>query len=370
MIKLPRTIIANESAFQHIGSLIGDMVSLFGMHSLHPRIAEIYEAVLGESLAFPLGIKPRGHSRINHDGTPIQFAVTLGKTAHRSFQFLGEAGKSGISGIDRFLVNRNCISSIAEKMQLQSQLIEASGLINKMVPETYVDLLNDPGGAFWIGAGFASSTSPQLKIYMNGTWGSQDDRWKRLSKFAAHFGVLDSWEKLIDSSGAGIFPLGTAITLKRGAAPSGRIYLSAYGKRMSYYEEFSKRICNDNFLCNLREFAKMILAEDYIYPTQTAVCSFGLGEGSEVDYKFELCGHCIFKSDVEAFSRIKSWLNHSSLESSDYQDVLGILSGGQLSKTDTELHCYIGVGQKESSIYSTVYLKPRLYGINGQYQGV
>ena len=97
------------------------------------------------------------------------------------------------------------------------------------------------------------------------------------------------------------------------------------------------------------------------------MCSFGFGEGSEIDFKFELCGHCIFKTDAEAFSRITSWSDNSSMKSSDYHDLVDILSGRAINKTVNELHCYAGVGQKQASIYSTVYLKPGLYGINNQY---
>jgi hypothetical protein len=86
-----------------------------------------------------------------------------------------------------------------------------------MASETNVDLINDPGGAFWIGAGFAFSNAPQLKIYMNGTWGRLNDRWKRIGNFAAHFGAFNYWENLITPYTSKLLPLGTAITLKRGS---------------------------------------------------------------------------------------------------------------------------------------------------------
>ena len=146
-------------------------------------------------------------------------------------------------------------------MQLDSLLCETAGLIDTMAPETHVDLVNDHGGAFWIGGGFASSFAPQLKIYINGTWGNVNDRWKRLDKFADFFEGLSFWKKLIAPYSSKLIPLGTAITLKKGRPPSGRIYLSAYGERMSYYEELSKNICGENFQLIVGEFGQIMLAE-------------------------------------------------------------------------------------------------------------
>ena len=115
-----------------------------------------------------------------------------------------------------------------------------------------------------------------------------------------------------------------------------------------------------SFMCQLRSFGRCVLGDDYVYPTQTAVCSFGLGDNPMLDFKFELCAHCLFTSDVEAASRFRAWFEVPHLDATDYWDMLDILSEGYLSDKAPGLHCYVGVGLQRGAPYTTIYLKPRL----------
>jgi hypothetical protein len=349
----------SRSAYGYVGSQIRALIAQFGLQSSQPQIEQVYAEICRESLAFPLGRRPPGHSRINHDGTPFQFSVTLG-SPFRSLQFLGEAGTPGSSGAERIRVSRACIAAVARTLYADASLSAVFGLLDALAPGTDMDLLADPAGAFWIGAAFASGHAPRLKIYTNACWGGERDRWARLERLAGYFGALEPWQKLADTLAAELQPLGTSVTIAGREPPSGRIYLSAYGKRIAYYEALARSIHGDGFGQVLQQYGKCMLGNDTIYPTQTAVCSFGVGAGAELDYKFELCGHCLFSSDVEAASRLRAWFETANLDPVDYVDVLDVLAEGHLSDQAPDLHVYVGVGLKQGRPYSTVYLKPRL----------
>jgi len=229
-----------------------------------------------------------------------------------------------------------------------------------MAPATDVDLLADPGGAYWVGAAFSAAREPHLRIYVNARWGKEQDRWIRLSRFAEHFGESAQWADVADRLAPDLQPLGTAITLHGDRPPAGRIYLSAYGKHMPFYEELAEAYGGPDFKRQLRSFGKCVLGDDYVYPTQTAVCSFGIGDSPTLDFKFELCAHCLFRSDAEAAARLRTWFEVAQLDATDYWGMLDILSDGHLSATAPVLHRYVGMGLRRGAPYATLYLKPQL----------
>jgi len=257
-------------------------------------------------------------------------------------------------------VNRQCISTVAQRLHMIGALSSVTHLLDALAPETDIDLLAAPGGAYWIGVAFADARKPHLRIYINTRWGKEQDRWSRLSRFAAYFDKSQQWRDIANTLAIDLQPLGAAITLNGDKSPAGRIYLSAYGKHMPFYEELADVYGGVNFMDQLRAFGRCVLGDDYVYPTQTAVCSFGFGENPMLEYKFELCAHCLFASDVEATTRLRSWFEVARLDATDYWGMLDILSEGYLSDKAPDLHCYVGVGLRSGAPYATIYLKPRL----------
>jgi hypothetical protein len=324
-------------------------------------VMQSFHTICWQSLAFPLGARPPNFSRINHDGTPFQFAVSLGLPT-RTLQFLSEAGMPGLSGAERIRGSRDCILDIARCLQTDAPLSDVADLLDVLAPDTHPELLADPAGAFWIGVAFASSKKPQLRIYTNAKWGSDRDKITRLRHFASHFRVLEPWKELENALASNMNPLGTALTLCGDGPPTGRIYFSGYGNHLRYYQELAHSISDASFTPALDQFAECILGDDREYPTPSAVCSFGVGEGQAWDFKFELCAHCLFATDVEAHARLRHWFEIASVDAADYIHVLKVISDGHLSTAASDLHCYIGIGIKQRGIYFTVYLKPRLTG--------
>jgi hypothetical protein len=350
---------AAQSAYDRIQRQLTNLVSGFELQDSDALIQRAYDAICGRSLAFPVGARLSNFSRINHDGTPFQFATTVGSPV-RSLQFLSEAGWMGLSAADRLCAGRECMASVASIFDVAAALVEAGDLLSLLAPENNSDLLIDPAGAFWIGAAFATSRNPQLRIYVNGSWGREEDRWTRLRRFASHFGALEMWMEVEKLLAPEMKPLGSALTFARDEPTSGRIYVSAYGKLIKYYEELAEATGGDGFADMVREFAECLLGEDIAYPTPTAVCSFGVAVGGSLDLKFELCGHCLFASDIDASDRLRSCFDAAGVDAVDYFHLLEVLSERALNDSATELHSYAGVGIRQGQRYFSVYLKPQL----------
>jgi hypothetical protein len=355
------------SAYSLVGELMEGLIARLDLVASRSLILRTYEDICHESLAFPLGARPPGPSRINHDGTPIQFAATVGPGA-RTLQFLGEAGAPNLAGRERMQANRECITAVAESLHMDGALSSVASLLDALAPETDIDLLADPGGAYWVGAAFPAGQAPHMRVYLNARWGQESGRWARLSRFAAYFGCAQ-WPEIATGLTPDLQPLGVAITLSPDQPPGGRIYLSAYGKRMRYYEELAEAygIAPLRGAASLarewRAFGQSLLGDDYAYPTQTAVCSFGMGgyapgDSAKPDLKLELCAHCLFASDVQAAGRLRSWYEQRNLDAVGYESILSILSAGHLSDEAVDLHCYAGVGLRRGAPYGTIYIKP------------
>jgi hypothetical protein len=345
--------------YDYVHGQLTTLIHQFGLEASGADILRCYETICKESLAFPVDRKPPEFSRINEDGTPFQFALTLGPR-HPTLQFLSEEGVPGSSGMERMARNRDCIGKLGGVLRCAEAVAGVAQLLDEMAPATNPDLLADPAGAFWTGVGFARGERPQLKIYINARWGHRDGRWKRLHRFASHFGgVEERWQALDSSLVSDMEPLGVALTLGATAPLAGRIYLTAYGKPLSYYERLMQPVTDAAFREAFQQYTEFILGEDRTYPTRSVVCSFGFGSGPELDFKFELCGHCVFASDLEAAGRLLSWLDSAAVDLAPYVELVNMLSECRLSASHVHLHSYTGVGVKEHAAYTSLYLKPK-----------
>jgi hypothetical protein len=347
------------SGYAYVGSQVAALIDRFSLDESRSQIMQTYGDICSDSLAFPRDIRPPLYSRINHDGTPIQFAVTIG-SSDRTLQFLSEAGSPGMTGVARMRANQECITMVAQRLHAMEALSSVTYLLDRLAPATDVDLLADHSGAYWVGTAFTAGSEPHLRIYINARWGKVQDQWKRLSRFAAHFDRSQPWQDIASMLAPDMQPLGTAITFQGNTFPSGRIYLSTYGRSMPFYEELANRYGGENFMRQIQIFGRCMLGDGYVYPTQTAVCSFGFDENTIPDFKFELCAHCLFASDADAAARLTSWFETAHLDASDYWDMLDILSEGYLGEKTNDLHCFVGLGLRRGRPYGTIYLKPRL----------
>jgi hypothetical protein len=348
---------ADGSWYDFVRGQIVRLISVFGTEAFHAEIEAAYELVCRESLAISIGERPPDFSRINHDGTPIQLALALGAFVP-VLQFLGEACVPGSPNADRILLSKRRTGELASLLHADQALRQVAALLDEMAPADDRDLLADHSGAIWLGAGFAAGAEPKLRVYVNGKWGPDERRWARLGAFACHFGEASQWQS-IEAGVTGIMePLGAALTLCAGRQPTGRVYFSAYGRPLAYYEQLARSVGSAGFQHALAEFAEKILREDRQYPTQSAVWSVGIDPGSGLDYKFELCSHCAFDGDAQAAERIIDWLEAIGADPEPYLKSLGTLAPHGLSEAAPAIHCYTGIGWRGGEPYATVYLKP------------
>jgi hypothetical protein len=350
---------APQSAFGYVGGQIAALVERYDLHDQRALVMQTYTDLCADSLAFPLGARLSHRSRINHDGTPLQYALTLGAPVH-TLQFLSEAGGPEVHGAARMEANRACIAKTAQRFQVSEALASITPVLDVLAPVTDVDLLAEEGGAYWEGVAFSPARAPALRVYTNARWGKEQARWVRLSQCAAFFGASAAWAEIAGQLAADLQPLGVAITLQKEQPTSARLYLSAYGKPMTFYEALAEQYGGAAFQRQLSSFGRYLLGEDYFFPTPTAVCSFGIGDGRTPDFKFELCAHCLFPSDAAAAVRLRQWCESAQLDATAYQEMLDLLAEGHLSDVAPVLHCYVGLGLQHGVPYATLYLKPQL----------
>lgn len=353
--RLPPTFV-----YGYIEGQLSRLISRFGLEGQRAAILGTYQLICLESLAIPLAQRPPSFSRINEDGTPFQFSLALG-ASKSPLQFLSEAGVAGDNAAARLRANSEALHWIASLLDAEETLLEVTPLIDEMVPGNNPDLLADPSGAIWIGAGFVQEEAPKLKIYLNTKWGREADQWKRMDSFASHFNAASQWGDAKAGLKQEMQPLGLSITISRGQLPSGRIYLSAYGKPMAYYEALAEASAGSAFLEPFGLYTETLLGENRQYPTESIVCSFGFDACGSYDFKFEMCGLRIFESDADAMARCVKWLKLQKIEPSPYLHVLQELSGGTFCSSKPRLHCYLGLGAGRESIYSTFYFNPGIW---------
>ena len=344
------------SLYDCVGARLDALIPSFGLLAERTTIKHAYRLMCREPLALSAGRRPLRLSRLNADGTPFQFGLTLG-TSGSPLQFVTETGTPLAGNVERAAAARRSIHQVAALTGTREGLSLVAELLSEFAPPEDPDLLADDAGALWIGAAFAPGRTPQLKVYVNAKWGRQEARWARLAAFADRVGAGHEWK-----SRRGLFdelePLGISLTLAAGAAPAARIYLGGYGRSFSYYERLAAACSGPAFAQLLRRYGQTMLANDYRYPSRSAVWSLGTVAGSLVDCKLELCGHCAFDGDVRIRARSVEWLPQMNVSPELYLRVVDVLSGGAPSPVDARLHAYVGVGMNRGRPYSTFYFNP------------
>jgi hypothetical protein len=340
------------SLFDAIGERLSSLIHRFDVEKDRGLIQDAYSLLCRESLNQDTRSLPLEFSRINTDGTPIQFSLSLADTRPTPLQFLAEPGAPGSTIGQRISIGVDTMRALASLFGAADELAATDELRERMAPELNPKLNQDRSGVYWLGLSFPPGGAPALTTYINSKWGDDEERWDRTRAFAAWFGVEESWQRIEQRLRPSMAPLGTAITISRGRPPSGRMYTSAYGLPLEYFSSLLGGFC--------AKFTEELLGEECAYPLRSAVCSYEVRKATGiVGSKFELCGHCAFSSDAEASAKVSDWLRKGNRYEALYSDTLQILqAGGALSAKLPEVHAYVGVGVRGGEIYSSVYLNP------------
>lgn|SRR5215469_695880 len=347
---------AAESAYHHVADRLAALIPLLGLQEAHPLIERSYELLCHESLAFRYGRRPARPSRLNADGTPFQFSLTV-CGSKPPLQFVADTCGPLATNAQRISSDRARIRALSALCGTDLSLPSIYGLLDEIVPPADPRLLAEGAGATWLGMSFSPDQGPRFKIYINIKWGDPETRWARLATFSACIGATACWHEARAILGDELEPLGVSLVIGP-RSTSGRIYLSAYGKPFSYYEVLAGIFAGRAFEQHLCHFGAAFLQQDYGNPTQSVVCSLGIQSGQFADFKVELCGHCAFDSDVEAEARCVKLLQQLDMNTAYYLPVVTLLSQGRLSASRARLHAYLGTGSGGGYPYVTFYFNP------------
>lgn len=346
-----------SSWYELVAGQLQALIPKVGIEEASEKLYQAYELICRTSLDCP--VKPGTRSsRLNLDGTPIQFALALGHPTV-PLQFLSEAGNPDMSHFETREFIDELVRALSALLQLPGDLDSVLSLIHRASAVDARELDPDRGGSFWVGAGFASGGKSGVKIYINNKSGASFERWAKFADFAQYFGAAKTHQQLRQLIAGEMTPLGMAVSLQHNENPNGRIYFSGYGKSVSFYENLLRDLSGVQSVELFREYTRVMLGKDRAYPTQSIVFSVGFEHGADAppDVKIEFCGHCLFQGDVQARDCCLEWLTLRNINPRAYTDQLEVLSG-PMSATKVNTHVYLGLGWKKQREYTTIYLKP------------
>src|SRR5712691_619265 len=156
------------SLYEYVGRQLGRLAPGRGLEQENSRIQEAYEILCREPLGFPLGETPLEFSRINEDGTPFQYSLSIKPNRPSVFQFLSEGGIPGSSNAQRIAVSKDKVRALCQLFGVVEGIPELFDVLDRTAPISHRGLLADPGVAFWTGVGFLPGESPKLTVYING----------------------------------------------------------------------------------------------------------------------------------------------------------------------------------------------------------
>jgi hypothetical protein len=299
-------------------------------------------------------------SSLNADGTPVQIALSLVPRRPAAFEFVGEPFQfqSAMDYPARLAFGFECMSRVAEVIGVQEALDAVRPRLEGLADTAPAGDWEDPVGALWIGAAFDREGDSAMTVYENARRGSEDGRWKRLIGFVGGLGPGD-WSPIFAVASVGrLKPLGAGLRLRKGRTPQARVYFGAYGVRPEEYRRmFRDAGAGAEFDQALDDFFTDVLGDECTHPTRSAVFSFGSDE-DKWSPKFELCGHCAWRSDREAISRCGAWLERLHVDADFYRDVVEILTADREEFGTPAAHAYVGVGMKRDQTYASIYLNP------------
>jgi hypothetical protein len=347
------------SARAHIRARLAALIGAFALEAQRAEILGAYDAIFRQSLDFPLGTRPPAASRLTEDGTPIQFATAVG--AYRpSLRFIGDAGPLGGAGARRMRRARAAMEEVAGILRAGAELDALRPLLAALAPESDRLVLADPAGAFWIGAAFAPKAAAQMRIYVNGSWGSEAQRRARRETFAAHFGQSRAWEATEAHLPPALSPLGMALTLAPSREARGVFYFRAFGLRLEDYAALARKVAGAANAEAIEAFGTALLGEDARYPTASAVLSFGFGASPGLTVELEFCGHCLFRDDAEARRRLLGLFSAAGVDAGPYRTLVRHLLSGAPQAGPPRVHSFVGLSLKSAGPAYTLYMKPDL----------
>jgi hypothetical protein len=347
------------TAFDHVEAQLEELAAAFRLEAQAAAVRAVYRAIFRRSLGFAIGGRPAEPSRLNEDGTPIQFATAVG-VRPAPLRMVGDPGPLDADGIPRMRAARAAIEEVAGIIGTEGELAGLRPLLAELAPPGDAALRDDRAGPFWIGAAFAPGVAARQRIYVNGGWGDRAARRARVRRFASHLGHSAGWEEIDKRLPASLEPLGMALTLSSGGPVRGAIYLRAFGLRLADYVALAKAAAGAANGAAIHAFGTALLGADAAYPTPSAVFSVGFGPERGLTAELEFCSHCLFRDDAEAQARSERLFAAAGVDDGSYRILARVLAAAASRGRPPRVHAFIGVGAKADGPAYTVYMKPDL----------
>jgi len=347
-----RDPIAPEKAIA--SSRLSELIRRLGVHAQAADIHRCFQLICGKSLQ-----PDAGASSLNSDGTPLQFALSLGAGLPPALEFVGEAFEADMSYAARRAFGLTAMSRVAFTLGLQSQFECLQPYLDRFAVSEPPGDGEDPAGAFWIGTSFEPSGARSMVIYANARHGEGSARWRRLAAFLRSVNGAPDWERVFAiAQAARLSPLGAGVRISLDRHLHARVYFGAYGVRpCDYREMFRDARVGDSFDRSLADFFNETLGSEAAFPTGSAVFSLG-ASGGEWSPKLELCAHCAWTSDRLVRERCSAWLLRMGLDAAIYRETSSLFLDGATASGAVRAHAFVGVGSKRDRSYASIYLNP------------
>ncbi len=348
-----------------IRSQLVNLLPAFGLVPHREGILGLFDLLTAESLAIPLDTPIPPFSRINNDGVPFEFSVSLGgETGEGGLRFLTEVGVPGTSLPSRLNLTCLRLNQVLDHLGLKGAGRELDQAIRLLFPPDPAALKGWRGG-MWVAARCLRDGRIGLRVYADASGGEEPERWGRLGRLLAHLGNkegLNALRELAPILTPGAYPLGIALdAVPRGV---GRIKLYLRTRPRPSLDFVRSALDAAGHGTDLPLFLSWLYAlrpADPAAPLPGLVVSLELpeGPGKGVDIKVDACAHCLFKDDREAGDACQRAALRWSVDLGPYHAVLEELAGKAPDGSRLVHHAFVGAGFAHGKAPRLdIYLKP------------
>lgn len=301
----------------------------------------VFELLTRESLSIPAST-PAGFSGICNDGTPWQFCVRLG-SADPVVRYLTEVGAPQMTLEQRLALTRRRLQAVARANGWPSTAQREIDAVLAVAPGS------DEGRAgAWVAVALDSAGRLQLRLYANNGWGSELERWQRLT--AALWELrADRFRARLQALAALLVPtfspVGLALTLPR-VGTMLKLYLRPIAPPSAAVSKLLKREHSDGGVELLNRIEYGLNRSLSSLPPQALLLSLGMAaDGAALDLKLDFCGHCLFADEPAARQATVTLGETLGLEAKGHHAALALLEPSGRAGAGV-VHAFIGVGYR------------------------
>lgn len=325
----------------------------------HARLDKVFETLTAEALDQPVGGAYPGLSRINANGLPFQWCLTLG--GRRAVRFLCESGAPGDNPRNRLAHSLDRLAgaaAIAGSARLPAWFTDA------VLPHVLPTDAAWPAhwrSALWTGVG-AADGDIVLKPYLNLNRDRPIDRWRRVGHVLASLERQRALETLCAVSGLvseESWPVGLAIDILPGGQPGRvKIYFRSGAVGPSWLAHWYRSLGGSE-----HEPAVRLLLDAFPktgrgpYPERSFITTLEFHSSGEATLKTDLA---ITRWPTNnPLAQTRQLLTRLGSDADGLSQALSALSASQVPVGDGEQLRFVGLGyEPDGSRHVNVYVEP------------